>query len=70
MEASHGYCCTNCYTLFPQVSGEYAMLYHGAQAGAFNLRVTLMEVLTSMRRAGMEKKYSTVLQNLLVIEPL
>ncbi|XP_063614144.1 delta-aminolevulinic acid dehydratase-like isoform X1 [Penaeus indicus] len=41
------------YPLFIyQVSGEYAMLYHGAQAGAFNLRVTLMEVLTSMRRAG------------------
>lgn len=35
-----------------QVSGEYAMLYHGAKAGAFNLKVTLMEVLTSMRRAG------------------
>ncbi|KAK4314502.1 hypothetical protein Pmani_014207 [Petrolisthes manimaculis] len=35
-----------------QVSGEYAMLYHGAQAGALNLKVTLMEVLTSMRRAG------------------
>lgn len=35
-----------------QVSGEYAMLYHGSQAGAFNLRTTLMEVLTSMRRAG------------------
>ncbi|KAK3894069.1 hypothetical protein Pcinc_002171 [Petrolisthes cinctipes] len=35
-----------------QVSGEYAMLYHGAQAGALNLKFTLMEVLTSMRRAG------------------
>ncbi|KAK7083162.1 hypothetical protein SK128_005161 [Halocaridina rubra] len=35
-----------------QVSGEYAMLYHGAEAGAFNLKITLMEVLTSMRRAG------------------
>ena len=35
-----------------QVSGEYAMLYHGARAGAFNLEATLMEVLTSMRRAG------------------
>ncbi|XP_045621441.1 delta-aminolevulinic acid dehydratase [Procambarus clarkii] len=41
------------YPLFIyQVSGEYAMLHHGAKAGAFNLRVTLMEVLTSMRRAG------------------
>lgn len=35
-----------------QVSGEYAMLYHGAKAGAFNLETTLLEVLTSMRRAG------------------
>ncbi|KAK8750227.1 hypothetical protein OTU49_015324 [Cherax quadricarinatus] len=41
------------YPLFIyQVSGEYAMLHHGAKAGAFNLRVTLTEVLTSMRRAG------------------
>lgn len=35
-----------------QVSGEYAMLHHGAAAGAFDLRNTLLEVLTSMRRAG------------------
>lgn len=35
-----------------QVSGEYAMLYHGAKAGAFDLKTTLMEVLSSMRRAG------------------
>lgn len=35
-----------------QVSGEYAMLYHGAKAGAFDLKTTLMEVLCSMRRAG------------------
>ncbi|KAL4219157.1 hypothetical protein ACF0H5_021739 [Mactra antiquata] len=35
-----------------QVSGEYAMLYHGAKAGAFNLQTTLLEVLSSMRRAG------------------
>ena len=33
-----------------QVSGEYAMLHHGAAGGAFNLQATLMEVLTSMRR--------------------
>ncbi len=38
-----------------QVSGEYAMLYHGAQAGAFELRKVLMETLTSMRRAGESK---------------
>ena len=35
-----------------QVSGEYSMLLHGAKAGAFDLKSTLMEVLTSMRRAG------------------
>jgi porphobilinogen synthase len=28
------------------------MLYHGAKAGAFDLKTTLMEVLSSMRRAG------------------
>lgn len=35
-----------------QVSGEYAMLFHGAKAGAFDLKTTLLEVLSSMRRAG------------------
>ncbi|KOX79366.1 Delta-aminolevulinic acid dehydratase [Melipona quadrifasciata] len=35
-----------------QVSGEYAMLYHGAQNGAINLENVLKEVLLSMRRAG------------------
>ncbi|XP_031849528.1 porphobilinogen synthase isoform X2 [Nomia melanderi] len=35
-----------------QVSGEYAMLYHGAQNGAINLENVLNEVLLSMRRAG------------------
>lgn len=35
-----------------QVSGEFAMLYHGAAAGAFDLRKTLTEVFTGMRRAG------------------
>ena len=33
-----------------KVSGEYAMLYHGAAAGAFDLKNTLLEVLTGMRR--------------------
>ena len=28
------------------------MLWHGAQAGAFELQAVLMETLTSMRRAG------------------
>ncbi|PSN31585.1 Delta-aminolevulinic acid dehydratase [Blattella germanica] len=41
------------YPLFVyQVSGEYAMLYHAAQAGAIDLRGVLEEVLLSMRRAG------------------
>lgn len=35
-----------------QVSGEYAMLWHGANNGAFNLNAIVMETLTSMRRAG------------------
>uniref|UniRef100_A0A0K8TSS3 Delta-aminolevulinic acid dehydratase n=1 Tax=Tabanus bromius TaxID=304241 RepID=A0A0K8TSS3_TABBR len=34
------------------VSGEYAMLYHGAKSGALDLNRSLMEVMTSMRRAG------------------
>jgi len=35
-----------------QVSGEYAMIWHGAKAGAFDLDSILLETLTSMRRAG------------------
>ena len=35
-----------------QVSGEFAMLYHGAKAGAFDLKTILLETLTSMRRSG------------------
>ncbi|BFZ06002.1 hypothetical protein BsWGS_09041 [Bradybaena similaris] len=34
------------------VSGEYAMLYHAAAAGAFDLKTAVMEMLHSMRRAG------------------
>ncbi|XP_075761243.1 delta-aminolevulinic acid dehydratase isoform X1 [Pelodiscus sinensis] len=34
------------------VSGEFAMLWHGAQAGAFNLKAAVMEVMTGFRRAG------------------
>eukprot|EP00731_Ephydatia_muelleri_P024378 Em0016g649a len=34
------------------VSGEYAMLYHGSTAGAFDLKKAVMETITSMRRAG------------------
>lgn len=35
-----------------QVSGEYAMLWHGAKANAFDLRAILVETIHSMRRAG------------------
>ena len=35
-----------------QVSGEYAMLWHGARANAFDLRTAVIESLTGMRRAG------------------
>ncbi|XP_064616566.1 delta-aminolevulinic acid dehydratase-like [Liolophura sinensis] len=35
-----------------QVSGEYAMLYHAAQNGAFDLKTVVLEVLQGMRRAG------------------
>lgn len=35
-----------------QVSGEYAMLHHGAAAGAFSLKDMVLEVFTCMRRAG------------------
>ncbi|RXM92542.1 Delta-aminolevulinic acid dehydratase [Acipenser ruthenus] len=34
------------------VSGEFAMLWHGAQAGAFELRSAVMEAMTAFRRAG------------------
>jgi porphobilinogen synthase len=37
-----------------QVSGEYAMLYHGSKAGAFDLKTVVLESITSMRRAGAE----------------
>ena len=36
----------------PQVSGEYAMLWHGSTAGAFDLKTIVLESITSMRRAG------------------
>lgn len=35
-----------------QVSGEYAMIYNGAKSGAFNLKEVLIEILSSLRRAG------------------
>jgi porphobilinogen synthase len=35
-----------------QVSGEYAMLHHGAEAGAFDLRTAVLESVTGIQRAG------------------
>jgi len=35
-----------------QVSGEYAILYHGAKAGAVDLRRAVMESILGIRRAG------------------
>jgi len=37
-----------------QVSGEYAMLVHGANAGAIDLQAGVMESLACMRRAGVD----------------
>eukprot|EP00455_Lapot_gusevi_P045701 TRINITY_DN5886_c0_g1_i4.p1 TRINITY_DN5886_c0_g1~~TRINITY_DN5886_c0_g1_i4.p1 ORF type:complete len:336 (+),score=45.73 TRINITY_DN5886_c0_g1_i4:66-1073(+) len=37
-----------------QVSGEYAMLYHAAAAGAFDLKTAVIESLVCARRAGAE----------------
>ena len=34
------------------VSGEYAMLYHGSQVGAFDLKTIVLEAVHCMRRAG------------------
>ncbi|XP_015278592.1 PREDICTED: delta-aminolevulinic acid dehydratase [Gekko japonicus] len=34
------------------VSGEFAMLWHGAQAGAFNLKTAVLEAMAGFRRAG------------------
>lgn len=34
------------------VSGEFAMLWHAAKAGAFDLKTAVMEVMHGMRRAG------------------
>jgi len=34
------------------VSGEYAMLYHGARAGAFGLKEAVLEAVNGFRRAG------------------
>ena len=42
----------NNWSILFQVSGEYAMLTHAANAGAFDLQTAVMESLVSMRRAG------------------
>ncbi|XP_050544729.1 delta-aminolevulinic acid dehydratase isoform X2 [Daktulosphaira vitifoliae] len=42
-----------------QVSGEYSMIYHAAQAGVFTLRNGLIEILQSMRRADVIVSYYT-----------
>nr|XP_020664846.1 delta-aminolevulinic acid dehydratase [Pogona vitticeps] len=34
------------------VSGEFAMLWHGAQAGAFDLKAVVLEAMAGFRRAG------------------
>ncbi len=41
-----------------QVSGEYAMLAFGAQAGAFDFELAMMEQLTSIKRAGADAIFS------------
>ena len=34
------------------VSGEYAMLWHAAKSGSFDLRTAVFEVMTAFKRAG------------------
>ena len=46
----HVHMCTS--HAIAHVSGEYAMLWHGSVAGAFDLKTIVMESVTSMRRAG------------------
>jgi len=36
------------------VSGEYAMLWHAAKSGAFDLKVAVTEIMTSFKRAGVD----------------
>ena len=43
-----------------QVSGEYAMLYHGSQAGAFSLKTIVLESVMSMRRAGESAQHESM----------
>ena len=41
-----------CPVAIYQVSGEYAMIWHAAAAGSFDLRVAVTESLVCARRAG------------------
>jgi len=43
------------------VSGEYAMFWHAAHAGAIDLKRVVMETLVSMRRAGIKPLPTSVL---------
>lgn len=38
------------------VSGEFAMLWHGARAGAFDLKAAVLEAMTAFRRAGKQAR--------------
>ena len=48
-----------------QVSGEYAMLYHAAKAGAFGLEEGVEESLLAMQRAGADVFYTYYTPHLL-----
>lgn len=48
-----------------QVSGEYAMIHHGAANGAFDFEKMLQEIFTSMRRAGADVIISYYTPNIL-----
>jgi len=48
-----------------QVSGEYAMLWHAAQHGAFDLTTAVLESWTSFRRAGADMIISYFAKELL-----
>lgn len=43
------------------VSGEFAMLWHGAQAGAFDLKAAVLEAMTAFRRAGKQTGWGFLL---------
>lgn len=51
------------------VSGEFAMLWHGAEAGAFELRTAVMEAMTAFRRAGEKRDTEDKVNLLNVLRP-